>query len=435
MAKKIKFALKMKDGVEVRTLQELKDGFDLNAVMAYFLDGKLESWLSDRYYEDLADSIQELDKNDPELRRKLCRIFEVEYEDDAMSIEEIEERNRRISRLKEITDDESIIENVDSVAFSQEELADLLDEEIKTIYLCDNSFRIPTKVAEVIYINVNSKIKMNARLFENYKKNNITLIGFKETEDFCETPKDIQEVSSQLKLEMKLDYDLIHADETLELDDLITISNQRVKYYNCNIKANGYLENCIVAKNSKLYFENCRIEFVNDDEDYNFILSEHSDLEFVNTEIVGGTRFVYNNSYFWLMGFCEEKGISEEDLISIENKICFKNCKVKDIQYHFIDGSVDFLEISKSIFYASANNDDEAYISSGRKKLEISDSEFSGFDGVIVSDSQLTRISNTKFADCKNFIGYISGENKIEILDCEFKDCLHIIDTSMNAII
>ena len=29
MAKKIKFALKMKDGVEVRSLQELQDNFDL----------------------------------------------------------------------------------------------------------------------------------------------------------------------------------------------------------------------------------------------------------------------------------------------------------------------------------------------------------------------------------------------------------------------
>ena len=90
MAKKIKFALKMKDGMEVRTLQELKSGFDLNAVMAYFLDGKLETWLSDRYYDDLADSMQELDKNDPELRKKLCGIFGVEYEGDTMSIEEIE---------------------------------------------------------------------------------------------------------------------------------------------------------------------------------------------------------------------------------------------------------------------------------------------------------------------------------------------------------
>lgn len=177
MAKKIKFALKMKDGVEVRTLQELKDGFDLNAVMAYFLDGKLELWLSDRYYEDLADSIQALDKNDPELRRKLCRIFEVEYEDDAMSIEEIEERNRRISRLKEITDDESIIENVDNVAFSQEELADLLDEGKDTIYLCGTDFKIPVRKKNITYIGVNTTLTLSREECEKYAQNNIEFIN------------------------------------------------------------------------------------------------------------------------------------------------------------------------------------------------------------------------------------------------------------------
>ena len=52
MAKKIKFALKMRDGVEVRNLQELQENFDLNQVTAYFLDGRLETWLSDRYYDE-----------------------------------------------------------------------------------------------------------------------------------------------------------------------------------------------------------------------------------------------------------------------------------------------------------------------------------------------------------------------------------------------
>ena len=40
---KIKFALKMKDGVEVRSFQELQENFDLNQVTAYFLDGRLET--------------------------------------------------------------------------------------------------------------------------------------------------------------------------------------------------------------------------------------------------------------------------------------------------------------------------------------------------------------------------------------------------------
>lgn len=180
MAKKIKFALKMKDGAEVRTLQELKDAFDLNAVMAYFLDGKLEIWLNDRYYDALAESIQELDKNAPELRKKLCDIFGVEYEDDAMSIEEIEERNRRINRLKEITDDESIIENVDSVAFSQEELADLLDEGKDTIYLCGEDFQIPVRVKGMTYIGVGTHLIIDADKKEQFVNNNIKLINLIE---------------------------------------------------------------------------------------------------------------------------------------------------------------------------------------------------------------------------------------------------------------
>ena len=180
MAKKIKFALKMKDGMEVRTLQELKSGFDLNAVMAYFLDGKLETWLSDRYYDDLADSMQELDKNDPELRKKLCGIFGVEYEGDTMSIEEIEERNRRINRLKEITDDESVIENVDSVAFSQEELADLLDEGKDTIYLCGEDFQIPVRVKGMTYIGVGTHLIIDADKKEQFVNNDIKLISLIE---------------------------------------------------------------------------------------------------------------------------------------------------------------------------------------------------------------------------------------------------------------
>ena len=135
MPKKIKFALKMKDGVEVRSLQELQENFDLNQVTAYFLDGKLETWLEDRYYDEELEKLRELDKADSQLQKELCHIFGVEYEADSLTIEEIEARNRKLARLKEITDDEEILAHVDSVAFSQEELADLLDEGIDTIYL------------------------------------------------------------------------------------------------------------------------------------------------------------------------------------------------------------------------------------------------------------------------------------------------------------
>ena len=50
MPKKIKFALEMKDGVKVRTIEDLRDSFDIEKAISYFLDGKLLEWLQDRYY-------------------------------------------------------------------------------------------------------------------------------------------------------------------------------------------------------------------------------------------------------------------------------------------------------------------------------------------------------------------------------------------------
>ena len=125
MAKKIKFALKMKDGAEARSLQELQENFDLNLATAYFLDGRLESWLEDRYYDEQLEQVRELEKEDPHLQEKLCQIFGIEYTEESMSVEAIAIRERRISRLREITEDEEILSHVDQVAFSQ-----LLDHSI-----------------------------------------------------------------------------------------------------------------------------------------------------------------------------------------------------------------------------------------------------------------------------------------------------------------
>lgn len=186
--KKIKFALKLKEGVEARNLQELKEAFDLNQIIAYFLDGKLETWLLDRYYNDLAEKIGSLEKADSELRRKVCEIFEVEYEEDSLSVEEIEERNQRIRKLKEITDDETIIKHVDKVAFSQEELADLLDSGQETIYLCGTGFHIPVNKKGIRYIGIKTKLDITEEERENYEANDIELIDL--FNDYSEETKD-----------------------------------------------------------------------------------------------------------------------------------------------------------------------------------------------------------------------------------------------------
>ena len=52
MARKVKFPLKLADGTEARTLDELREHFDSESVVGYFHDGRLLTWLRSRYYDD-----------------------------------------------------------------------------------------------------------------------------------------------------------------------------------------------------------------------------------------------------------------------------------------------------------------------------------------------------------------------------------------------
>lgn len=157
MAKKIKFPLMMKDDVQARNLDELKENFDLDKAIGYFLDGKLLTWLEARYYDTEAEAVRNLNKDDADVHRRLCKIFGVEYhagEVPEIDMEAVEERNRRLTELKQYTSDAKILEKIDHVAFDQEEMADLLDDGVNEIYLCNNSFTIPLRVENTRYIGV-----------------------------------------------------------------------------------------------------------------------------------------------------------------------------------------------------------------------------------------------------------------------------------------
>ena len=177
MAKKMRFALQMKDGIEVKTLSELQEHFDMDCVMEYYSNGKLETWLDDRYYEEAADQIRELNLQDPELSRKLCEIFHVKYVPDALTPEEMEVRNQRIELLREITDDDEILAKVDHVAFSQEELADLLDAGMDPIYLCGKEFQIPLSKRDKTYIGIESKLSFTEERLAQYRACNIQFVN------------------------------------------------------------------------------------------------------------------------------------------------------------------------------------------------------------------------------------------------------------------
>ncbi len=148
------------NGVEVRDLENLRENFNIETLTEYFADGKLVNWLRARYYEDEAEKVAELVKGAPEFINKLCEIFEVEPPVDER---EINWRNERLEKLKNFTNDENILAKVDDVAFNQEELGDLLDENISEIYLCGNKFIIPLKTLNKKYIGVGNAVAVIRR--------------------------------------------------------------------------------------------------------------------------------------------------------------------------------------------------------------------------------------------------------------------------------
>lgn len=147
----------MVNGVEVRDIRMLRENFDVEVLLGYAFDGKLAKWLRERFYDEEADEIDALNEDDPQedLEDKMYDIFQV---DPPMSEEEIAWRNERLARLKEYTDDEEILENVDNVAFDQEDLSELIEDDVEEIYLCGGRFTIPLKVENKTYIGIGDAV-------------------------------------------------------------------------------------------------------------------------------------------------------------------------------------------------------------------------------------------------------------------------------------
>ena len=154
MVKKIKFALLMKNGTKVRTLEELRNNFDLETCISYFIDGKLQKWLEDRYYDDEAQALQTLDVTQLDIPA-FCRILGVSYQPDmAVDVQTICQKNEKLDALKQLTDDEGILSHADETAFSQDELEALLAEGTSTIYLCGKQFTVSLEWANRHYIGL-----------------------------------------------------------------------------------------------------------------------------------------------------------------------------------------------------------------------------------------------------------------------------------------
>lgn len=154
--KRLRFHLEMEDGVEARTIDELREHFSMERVLLYYSDGRLLKWLRNNYLDEEAEAISELDPNDTELNRKICEILDVGYDKATkVSIEEVTGNKQRFTKLKDYTSDKRFYDVIDRIAFDQSELGKLLDKGAKEIYLCGDRFNIPLDKNGISYIGIN----------------------------------------------------------------------------------------------------------------------------------------------------------------------------------------------------------------------------------------------------------------------------------------
>lgn len=154
MAKKLKFPLILANDVQVRSLDELQKNFDLEKIIVYYTEGKLQAWLSDRYYDDKVQALENLNEKDVDFVEKLCVILEVNESLAKDSIADFKVNGVKKAILKKWTSDENILNHLEQVAMNQEELEVILQGKEKAIYLCGEHFQIPSGFENRKYIQV-----------------------------------------------------------------------------------------------------------------------------------------------------------------------------------------------------------------------------------------------------------------------------------------
>lgn len=69
----------MPDGAQVKTLEELREHFDLISVLEYYTSGMLLEWLKSLHYEKEADAVAAMNPFMLEFEKTLCSLFQVPF--------------------------------------------------------------------------------------------------------------------------------------------------------------------------------------------------------------------------------------------------------------------------------------------------------------------------------------------------------------------
>ncbi len=188
MARKNRFPLEMGNGVKVNNINELRQNFDLGAVVQYFQNGQLVEWLDARYYDKI-EAVKAIPADAPDLRQQLCAALGVsytadpfsDYDETTLDPEQKQRLEAKKNILRDLTDDNQVIGHALQTAITQDDLYDLWDMQLPTIYLLGGrEFEISLRVSDTHYVGAfveelgEPTVKIDAQKPEECAAKNIT---------------------------------------------------------------------------------------------------------------------------------------------------------------------------------------------------------------------------------------------------------------------
>lgn len=167
------------NGASPRSLNDLRENFSLEQILALFLAGTLEAWLSSHYYEKEALQVKQLVHRDClTTRLKLCGILKLNpVDENIFSPEQTADLLRRKEHLAKYTQDPNILIHAAETALDQTDLADLLNNQLKSIWLCGGPFSIPIRKGGICYTGIGTPRVEGPFTEAQYRRAGITFQG------------------------------------------------------------------------------------------------------------------------------------------------------------------------------------------------------------------------------------------------------------------
>ncbi len=176
--KKIIFPLEMRDGKQVRELDEFQAYFDLGKAIEYFSNGRLQTWLESSYNDDILEEIGRLTGKEEDFVAQFTQALGVEVEEKEFNVQEELEKARVKEKLKRFYPEKTVGEMLPSAADSQESMERLLSKGCSKIFLLPGTYRIPVGACDVTFEGIqNPEVCFDAADRREFVKQRVRFLG------------------------------------------------------------------------------------------------------------------------------------------------------------------------------------------------------------------------------------------------------------------